>query len=86
MAGLTRSFLLGRSMGDAVIQEREETISMLIAHRFAYAPLATRAPSINEFLRLRDDMNKKLLDGTREPLVKIIRKRILSEVLEDLNG
>jgi hypothetical protein len=54
---IRRSFLGGRSMGDAVVQEREETVSMLVAHGFKYAPLAMRrAQSWTDFERARGMM------------------------------
>ena len=54
---LRRSFLLGRTMGDAVVQEREETVSMLIVRGFVHAPAATRQPgSFSDFIRMRSLM------------------------------
>ncbi len=51
---IRRSFLEGISMGEAVVREREETISMLIEHGFTYAPLALRkTASYREFIALR---------------------------------
>lgn len=86
-AKLTRSFLLGRSMGDAVTYERELAVSELIQRGLPNAALATkRSHSIKEYLRLRDDMNRKRLDGQREKLVVIIRCRILSSLDEEARG
>jgi hypothetical protein len=49
-----RSFLLGRSMGDAVMQEREETVSMLIGRGLHTAALATRTSgSFGDFFKMR---------------------------------
>jgi hypothetical protein len=83
---LVRSFLLGRTMGEAVQQEREETISELIAQDLMIAPLALRlgaGASIREYLSLRDDMSRKRLNGQRERLAVIIRRRIVGAIAEE---
>lgn len=74
---LKRSFLLGRTMGDAVKAERELIVSELILQGLRYAPLAMRAGTIKEYLQLRDDMHRRRADGTKEPLALTIRRRIV---------
>lgn len=84
---VTRSFLLGRSMGDAVTQERELTISELILHGLPFAALATKkSRSIHEFLQLRDDMSRKRLDGAQESVALLVKRRILSSLGEEERG
>jgi hypothetical protein len=52
---LTRSYLLGRSSGDAVAQEREEVASMLIMQGLVNAAHALRHKprSFQEFFEIR---------------------------------
>ena len=74
-ADLTRSYLRGRSSGDAVCQEREEVISMLVLRGLAIAALATRhSPSFKEFFEIRRVM---LSGGVR--LMRLKNGRALEE-------
>lgn len=77
---LERSFLLGRTMGDAVSVEREEVISGLIVHGFKYAPLAVRKDrSFAAFYALRSDLLTKNADGVAETVVVRVTNRIIEE-------
>lgn len=77
---LERSFLLGRTMGEAVTVEREETVSELILHGFKYAPIAVRKDrSYSEFYALRSDLLTKNADGVVEPVSVRVSKRIIEE-------
>lgn len=54
---LTRSFLLGRSMGDAVQEERELVVSQLITLGLTAAADATRKTcSFHDFFTMRGAM------------------------------
>lgn len=75
---LERSFLLGRTMGDAVADEREETISGLIQHGFKFAPLAMRKDrSFVEFYALRSDLLTKNADGVAQGIAVRVTNRII---------
>jgi hypothetical protein len=77
---LERSFLLGRTMGDAVADEREETISGLILQGFKFAPLAIRKDrSFDAFYALRSDLLTKNADGVSEGVAVRVTKRIIEE-------
>jgi hypothetical protein len=74
-AVLQRSFLRGRSMGEAVTHELEETVSMLAAHGQRFAPIAVRKTrSFQEFM----DLRQILIDGGGVALR--VKRRIEQEI------
>lgn len=81
---LERSFLLGRTMGDAVSIEREEVISGLIVHGFKYAPLAVRKDrSFAAFYALRSDLLTKNADGVPVKIALRVTNRIIEDEKRD---
>lgn len=58
---LVRSFLLGRSMGDAVLAERREALDTLASHDLFYAARALTDPAnaraaFNDWMKMRGVM------------------------------
>lgn len=80
-----RSFLAGRSMGDAVMAEREETISELVGHGFRYAPIAARASSWNDFYNAREALSRKDINGRGHGIAVHVKRQILRGLADDVS-